>query len=170
MRDDSQRWAPPRDPADEITAPGVTIKPRALDRLTLLSGPRVLRQTELPLIAWPDVGFGDTYALSLRRDRVLEVNGPARADGYDADTGLAVSTVTDAYAQVDLFGPNALCLLNRGTDLDLATPSRSAARLLFGFGVVLYRHSAPETFRIHVASSHDDALWQALKDASRHLT
>lgn len=170
MRDDSQRWAPPRDRKSDITAPGLTIKTLSVERLILLSGPRALQQTELPLIDWPTVGQGPAYALTLRRDRVLEVNGPARAEGWNTEAGLAISDATDAFTQIELSGANALPLLNRGTDLDINTPSRSVARMLFGLGVFVYRHSGSNSFRIHVASGHDEALWHALQDAAKHLS
>ena len=170
MRDDSQRWAPPRDRSAEITAPELTIRALDLTRLTLLSGPRALSSTSLPLVDWPGLARGENYAISLRRDRVMEVNGPERPEGWDTKQNLAISDVTDAYSQVDITGPNAIALLNRGTELDLAIPSRSAARLLFGLGVFLYRHGQEDRFRLHVSAAHDEALWNALNDAAQHLT
>lgn len=170
MRDDSQRWAPPRDRILDIVVPGVTIKAINLPRLTLLSGPRVLQKAALPLVGWPEVATAESYAICLRRDRVLEVNGPERQEGWDSETDLAVSDVTDAYAQMDITGVSAVSLLNRGTELDLGTPSRSVSRLLFGFGAFIYRFGDENSYRLHVASSHDEALWHALKDAARHLT
>ncbi|MEM7732566.1 MAG: hypothetical protein AAF280_07250 [Pseudomonadota bacterium] len=170
MRDDSQRWGPPRDRAREVTAPGITIRSFDIARLTLISGPAALSATQLALVDWPGVTEGDSYAISLRRDRVLEVNGPARPDGWDANQNLAISDVTDAYTHVEITGPATLSLLNRGTELDPDTPSRSAARLLFGLGVFLYRHSNSDTYRIHAGSAQDEALWHALKDAAKHLT
>ena len=170
MRDDRHRWAPPRDRTAQVTAPGLTITPARVDRLTLLSGPTVRQQTKLPLVEWPGVAPKDSYALSLRRDRVLEVNGPEHLDGWDGARGQAVSNVTDGYAQVEITGANALSLLNRGADIDLSTPSRSVARLFFGFAVFLYRRAQEDTYRIHVSSAHEDAMWCALEDASKHLS
>ena len=169
MRDDRQRWAPPRDRTAHVTAPGLTITPVTVERLTLLSGPMARQQTSLPLVEWPGLALKDSYALSLRRDRVLEVNGPAHQDGWDGARGLAVSTVTDGYAQVEISGANALSLLNRGADLDLGTPSRSVARLLFGLAVFLYRHGEEDTYRVHVSAGHADALWHALDAAAMHI-
>lgn len=170
MRDDSQRWAPPRDRGVEVTAPGITIRSLDIARLTLISGPAALNATKLALADWPGVVEGDNYAISLRRDRILEVNGPAQPDGWDADQNLAISDVTDAYAHVEITGPAALPLLNRGTELDPNNPSRSAVRLLFGMGVFLYRHGHSDTYRIHAGSAQDEALWHALTDAAKHLT
>ncbi|MEL7011800.1 MAG: hypothetical protein AAFO72_00825 [Pseudomonadota bacterium] len=170
MRDDSKRWPAPRDPSEVIEAPGLSIKKIHLKRLILLSGPRALRQTTLPLTEWPDIQTGDSLALVLRRDRVVEVDGPARTDGWDSTQALAISDVTDGYAHVELSGANALNLLRRGTELDLGVPSRSTARLCFGLGVSLYRFGNENTFRLLVASAQDEALWHALSDAAEHLS
>ncbi|MEO0750018.1 MAG: hypothetical protein AAFZ10_16785 [Pseudomonadota bacterium] len=170
MRDDSKRWPVPRDPGDVIEAPGLSVKKLHVSQLTLLSGRRALHQTKLPLVAWPDVVTSDSLAVVLRRDRVMEVNGPVRTDGWDNTEYLAISDVSDAYAQVELTGENALSLLRRGTELDPKIPSRSTARLCFGLGVSLYRIRDDTTFRLHVASAHDEALWHALSDAAKHLS
>ncbi|MEO0372819.1 MAG: hypothetical protein AAF231_15290 [Pseudomonadota bacterium] len=170
MRDDSQRWAPPRDRTVEISAPGVRLRALDITRLTLISGRRACDATDLPFAAWPDLTSGDSYAIVLRRDRILEVNGPERPDGWDSKACLAISDATAAYCSVELSGPNAHALLNRGTDLDLATPSRSAARLLFGLGVFLYRHDGADTYRIHTGTAQDEALWHAISDAACHLS
>ena len=170
MRDDSKRWPPPRDPSEVIEAPGLSIKKLSVERLILLSGPRALHQTKLPLAEWPGIQTGDSLALVLRRDRVIEVNGPTRADGWDSKAALATSDVTDGYAQVELSGANALNLLRRGTELDPKTPSRSTARLCFGLVVSLYRFGDENTFRMQVSSAQDEALWHALKDAAAHLS
>ncbi len=170
MRDDSKRWADLQGRSAGIEAPGLIVKPLELARLTLVSSPKVLTQTKLPLVEWPDVVTDAAYALSLRRDRVLEVNGPARRDGWDDKAGLAISDITDGYVQVELAGENALALLRRGTEIDLATPSRSVARLLFGMGVFVYRYGDETTYRLHAASAHGEALWHALEDAAKHLT
>lgn len=169
MRDDSQRWPPLRDARQGIDAPGLAIKEIGLERLTLLSGPRAMQQTSLPLISWPDMTKADRYALCLRRDRILEVNGPTRTDGWDNENTLAISDVTDSHTVLQLSGPNAQPLLNRGTELDIRTPSRSTARLIFGFEAILHQHSDKNTFRLHVSASHGEALWNALHDISQHL-
>ncbi len=170
MRDDSQRWVPPRDRAVAVTAPGITVRSVDIARFTLISGPRALSETRLAIADWPGIVEGDSYAISLRSDRILEVNGPARQDGWDADQNLAISDVTDAYRHIEIAGPAALSLLSRGTELDPNNPSRSAARLLFGLGVFLYRHGNSDTYRLHTGSAEDEALWHALTDAAKHLT
>lgn len=169
MRDDAKKWPALRDTAQEIIAPELCIKTVHADRLKLLSGTAARRQTNLDLIEWPGMAKAKSYALSLRRDRVLEVNGPDRVEGWDASENIAVSDVTDAYTQVELTGRGAFQLLCRGAELDLQTPSRSVSRLLFGLSAFLYRHDNDQTYRIHVAASQDEALWHALHDASRHL-
>lgn len=169
MRDDTKRWPPARDPGEAFTAPGLSMHTVKTARLTLLSGPRALHSTGLPLVEWPHPIDANSYAITLRRDRVMEVDGPERMDGWEAKTSLAVSDVTDAYTTVEIVGENAFSLLRRGTEIDLNTPSRSAARLLFGLGTILYRYQAEDRFRIHAASGQDEALWHALKDAAQHL-
>jgi hypothetical protein len=170
MRDDSKRWLPPRSQDSKVEAPDLIINEISMSRLIMVSGPDALRQTELALAEWPAVVTETSYALSLRRDRVLEVEGPARPDGWDTAKNIAVSDVTDGFANFELSGQNAMNILRRGAEVDLGTPSRSVARLMFGFGVFLYRHGSDTRFRLHVPSAHRDAMWHALEDTAAHLS
>ncbi len=166
MRDDSKRWDAPRAMGAAITAEGLAITPLSLPRQTLISGAQVLRQLGGQYGApsgWPDIASGTPYALALRRDRVLLVDGPQMADGWDAATGWAISDMSGAYMVFELTGPRAMGLLRRGTEISLARPSASVARPLFGLGTLLYRHGDGETFRIHVARGHGEALWKAFE-------
>lgn len=83
MRDDRHRWTPQSAHFDPIMIGAVTLQEIKLNRQIMVSGPAV-RDTFGPATGWPAVVSGDSYTLSLRRDRVLIVNGPAMAAGWDA--------------------------------------------------------------------------------------
>lgn len=163
MRDDRHRWDVVDLDASKIEARGLLITAIDVGSQCLVSGPKVLRQ-KAPTVKWPDVADGDTYTLSLRRDRVMCVGEPALADGWDDKKNQAVSDVGDAYVVFQLSGPNAIALLKRGTELRLDQPSKSVARMLFGLGLFLYRHGDEETYRLHVARAHGTAMWKSLRD------
>lgn len=158
MRDDRHRWAVPADRSVIKEIGGATLQEVMPARQTLISGIAV-RETEAPLIAWPDVVITERYSLSLRRDRVLIVNGPPMADGWSDKTQRAVSDMTDGYRMFDLRGKTALQALQRGAEIDLSTPSASVARQLFGMNCLIYRIDHPTDYRIHVARAQGDALW-----------
>ncbi len=158
MRDDSAKWDAPAVLADTVRANGLVLTQVDLTRQTLISGPGVLAQTEWPVVGWPGLAPAAPYAIALRRDRVLVVDGPEMTDGWHEETNCAVSDASDAYAVFDLSGARAFGVLQRGAELSLDVPSKSAARLLFGLGVFLYRIEAEDRFRIHVASGHAEAL------------
>lgn len=166
MRDDTGRWDAPR--ADQpLDADGVSLRPARIVRQVLVSGRHALRRTALPLVEWPNVAAPrDGLALCLRRDRVLEVDGPARTDGWDGEAGLAVSDVTDGLAVFDLGGPRAFDILRRGTEIGLDRPSRSVARVLFGLDVLIYR-TDEDVFRLHVPRAAAEALRGFVDAAAR---
>ncbi len=163
MRDDSGKWdrLPPVDAV--IDAPGVVIRRVAVVRQVLISGPDVLAQVDGPMVEWPGVVEAESYALSLRRDRVLWVNGPEMAEGWDAARNWAVSDVSDGYEVIEIAGTGALALLCRGAEVSLDQPSRSVARLLFGLGAFLYRAGDVQTYRAHVGRAQAAAFWKALE-------
>lgn len=167
MRDDSARWDEIGD--SDFIANGVAIRPVTLQRQTMISGPGILRQIDVPIVRWPDPIERESYALSLRTDRVLIVNGPDTAEGWYEATSQAVSDITDAFAVFDISGERALDLLLRGGELRPDIPSQSVARLLFGLGVFLYGHGPSGEFRVHVASGHSAALIKALMAAAARL-
>lgn len=169
MRDDRHKWAPLAS-GTVVDLRTATLTPVKLHRQTLISGPDVLRQTELPVVQWPDVIGRESYALSLRRDRVLMVNGAAIATGWDQAKSWAVSNASDAFAVFDLSGADAFDLLTRGAELSLDSPSNSVTRRLFGLDVMLYRAALPDpTYRLHVATAMQDALINHLSSAAAHL-
>jgi len=165
MRDDSGKWDAPLPSGYAHDANGMTLAAVTLARQVLISGPDVLTQTKQPIAGWPDIVTADSYALSVRRDRVLLVNGPTVSEGWHDDIGQAVSDASDAYAVFDVSGERSLEVLKRGAELNLDVPSRSVARLLFGLGVFLYRYETENSFRIHVASAHAEALVKSLEGA-----
>jgi len=158
MRDDSRKWKVPPDYAQPLAGDGVTVTRVWPARQVLISAPDALAR--IAATGWPEVARGDAYALCLRRDRVLEVNGPARDEGWDGTQ--AVTEVSDAYAVFHIEGPQALALCRRGTELSLAQPSRSVARQMFGFPAFLYRWGGEDSYRLHVPRAHGQALWQRL--------
>ena len=163
MRDDSQKWdAPGTIDATEL-AQGLMVEPVTLTRQTLISGVDILGQTDHPVVAWPDMVTEQVYALTLRRDRMLLVNGPEVAEGWHENTAQAVSDVSDGHAVFDICGPTALATLKRGAEVRLDVPSASVARLLFGLNVFLYRFGEENRFRIHVPRSQTEALLRSLK-------
>ena len=170
MRDDSQRWPAPRQSDAHVLIEGVDIRVDNVSRQMLVSGPNVLAQMDCPLIGWPDIAPAGAYAVCLRRDRVLIVNGAEMVEGWDDAAQQAVSDMTDGYAVLAIHGPRAMDVLYRGTELRLDHPSRSAARMLFGFAVFLYRKDGPDTFRVHVPAAQSDALFARLESAAHQLT
>jgi len=158
MRDDRNRWTPSGKHDLPIHLPGVSVSSVDVVRQTLISGPRVLQQIKHTLIGWPDIAEQRSYAITLRRDRVLLINEASEPDGWNPDLNQAISDVSDAYSVFELQGDESLSLLNRGTELSLKIPSRSAARRLFGLDVILYRFTDANRYRLHVQSAQADAL------------
>lgn len=159
MRDGSGRWSAPFDSSETLSAGGVAISTFRPGRLCLVSGVDALRQTGLPLVGWPAPAPSGGYALVLRRDRVLEVDGPPREDGWDGAAGLAVSNVTDGYHAFLIEGQGAFELLKTGAELSLDRPSASAARPLWGLPAILYRLGAETRFAALVPGPHAAAAW-----------
>jgi len=157
------RWTAPGAAAQPQIWEGVTLTPVTGIGQTLISGPAVLQGTEG---GWPGVVTGQTYRLALRRDRVLEVGGDACTPGWDRTQDAAFSDATGLYAVFDLEGPAAFDLLTRGTEVSLGVPSRSVARQLFGWDVLLYRRGA-ERFRLHIGPAHAEGLVHLLSRAQK---
>jgi len=165
MRDDGRKWDAPPEYSQPLTGAGVRAARVWPQRQVLISAPDVLARSEAA--GWPGVVRGDSYALSLRRDRVLEVDGPPRDEGWDGRQ--AVTEVTDAYAVIQIEGPQALALCRRGTELSLTHPSRSVARQMFGLPVFLYRWQTEDRFRLHTPRGYGQALWQTLAAHMRQM-
>ncbi|KAB7613520.1 hypothetical protein F9L33_13095 [Amylibacter sp. SFDW26] len=163
MRNDTARWPEPRS-SELIELDGLTITPVTLDRQVLVSGTNALSKETLPLVTWPEVESAASYALAVRRDRVLRVNGPAVIDGWDEDAELAISDVSDGYRVFDIRCHDMDALLGYGGEVALSLPSRSVARLWFGFGTFIYRINE-NVLRIHVVDYQADAMIDALVSA-----
>lgn len=170
MRNDTMRWAA----ASEADRPSVgnddaRISIYRPQRQTLVSGPysAALNRTRMgAAVGWPEDASGAAYAVRLRRDRILVINGSAVVDGWHSDGGLAVSEMTFAYAIIDLDGPKSLDILRQGTELTLS-PSASVAREFSGFGIFLYSRGI-NSFRLHVRRSHLEAIWSLLENYLGH--
>lgn len=167
MRNDSAKWDRLRTAREFELSPKVRLKRVDGLQLTLLSGPRVLEQIDLPQIGWPDLAPLDPHAVMMRRDRVLIVGGASLPEGWDETTNQVASDMSHGYAVFDLSGPGALDVLQVGTELFLDRPSRSAARLAFGLGLLIHRFTDEHTYRIFVPRYHADALIAHLKAAGQ---
>lgn len=160
MRNDSARWDAPgplRFSSDDLTIQDVT-----LPKQTWVSGTDVLARYKDQLVTWPTVVTAETYALSLRRDRVLLIGETDLAEGYSAETRLAVSDVSDAYQVIDISGPAAFQRLCHGAELNLEAHSASVMRRAFGADVMLYRHGHTTNFRLHVARALMQSVFRQL--------
>ena len=122
MRDDRARWPAPVADDKLLDLDGALLQPVHGLTQTLISGAELRTQTGLPLIAWPDRPTTDSYAISLRRDRILCIGNPPFDEGWHPDKALAVSDMSDGYTVFDLLGDGALDLLTRGA------PSRELKR------------------------------------------
>ena len=167
MRDDSDKWGPlTKDVV--INLPNGMRLSRIKDlTLTMISGPNVLKQVDVPMVGWPDIAETGQYAVIMRRDRVLLVGDTDLIEGWDDTKNLAVSDMTHGYDVFDLSGPHALSMLQQGTEIHLDQPSRSAVRLAFGLGLHIYRYGAEDTFRMHVLTHQREALIGYLKAVSK---
>lgn len=161
MRNDSHKWDKPFSRSAVLSGEGIAISSLSFGRLNLVSGPQVRQQTDLPLVGWPAPAPAGPYAISLRRDRVMEVDGPLRPEGWDDAQTLAVSSVTDGYQGFLIEGPGALAFLKKGAELSLAIASLSAARLMFGLPSMLYR-LGDERYALIFTRAHADAAWLSL--------
>jgi len=167
MRNDNERWDPPSPVA--FASKGVVLEAALLPVQHWVSGSSVLGRYKDSLVSWPDVAEAEDYALVLRRDRILFVGAVDQPPGYSETTSLAVSDVSDAFDVVDVSGSNAFACLRRGAELDLARPSKSVARRLFGVEVALYRFGEPERFRVHIPRAQIASVVAGLKAAAQQL-
>ncbi|MCP4185329.1 MAG: hypothetical protein GY761_18805 [Hyphomicrobiales bacterium] len=164
MRDDRDKWAP------AIGAERPAIKNTHLQlsvlktqRQTLISGPykKCLDICKLPrATSWPQTATGNNYAVRLRRDRILVIDGPSLDDGWHDDAGVSVSDMSSAYILVEIKGEAALDLLNRGADLNVDIASGSVVRSFRGFDVFIYRWQSETQFRMHFHHANLEAIWQ----------
>ncbi|MCE8009409.1 hypothetical protein [Aestuariivita sp.] len=162
MRDDRLKWDAPASDPKVLAQDGLHVTRVRPTRLTLISGVQARRASALPLIGWPDQVTSEQFALCLRRDRILEVGGPDRLPGWDAEAGLAISEMTDGYAMFHLDGDRTLGLLKRGGVARPDQPSPSVVRLMFGMDVLLYCRGA-SGFGLCVPGPRAETLRSALR-------
>jgi len=173
MRDDRNKWTA----ALGINRPPVKNEHLRLavintQRQTLISGPytRCLDICKLAqATGWPQIITGNNYALRLRRDRILVVDGPSLDDGWHHDAGVSISDMSSAYVLVEIKGESALELLNRGADLNVDIASGSVARNFRGFDVLIYRWQSQTQFRMHFLHANLEAIWSLLQDYEKQV-
>lgn len=175
MRNDNHKWPPAQAISSFIESSidfgNASLQPIEVARQTMISGPHVLDQIDAPLVAWPTIIDEQRYALCLRRDRVLLVDGVERSglerdSGWDQKKQQAISDYSDTYAVFDLSGPHALELLQRGAEISLQTPSNSVVRRLFGLDAMIYRAVKPDQFRVHIAWARQQSLIEHFQGAA----
>ncbi|WP_170574613.1 hypothetical protein [Ruegeria atlantica] len=156
MRDDSKKWAPSY-PENAQGVTDLTIEPAPIERLTFVSGPRdaALEISQCGCAySWPEAATDARHALSLRRDRILVVNGPEIEDGWHDAQALAVSDATHALTGFDLWGSDVIGVLNRISEIDPSRPSRSCEVMFGGIPVILYKIAGSGRFRLFVAPAN----------------
>ena len=162
MRDDTANWPAPV--ADGLTwqTDGIALRHLPLTRQTLVSGPDVL--AAFPDAAgWPTpAATGASYAVALRRDRLLLVNDDTLHPSWDAQQHRAVTDMSGGLMVFELSGARASDLLLRGAEM---TASRSTLRLWAGLEVILYTHGTEPTpaVRIHVERARAETLVETLQ-------
>ncbi len=172
MRNDNENWTPPQTSDAILSVDGFHLERIKLPRQTILSGPAVLNRfqgTLGPAIGWPDIAMAASYTVALRRDRLLMVNGPDFADGWDDTAQLAVSDMTGGFAVFELFGERVFDVLKRGADLNVLHSSRSAVRMFGGFGTILYRFQDQNRLRLHVNVTQEEAILMTLSHYLQRL-
>lgn len=172
MRNDNARWRPAQGmdrPAFSVSNIDLRlVRPR---RQTLISGPYAKALALAGVKAatgWPDIASGTPYAVRLRRDRILLVDGPALRDGWHEAAGVAVSDMTDGYAVIELAGSGALSVLRRGTEISADMPSASVARGFGGYATLIYAFKAEDRFRLHLPRGFLEGFWALMVTYMEH--
>ncbi|UVK43292.1 sarcosine oxidase subunit gamma family protein [Mesorhizobium sp. AR07] len=169
MRDLAEKWSVVPDwQSAVITAPGLVVRVIAGLNQLLVSG---------DLDAWArtsgmdgkGVGAfgtaqGDRYAARLARDRLLVVSSTplAIATGWHT-VGFAVTTISAGLRVFEVEGAALDAFIVRGTTLDSAQASASAALSFAGISAVVYRHESK--LRIHVDRGLATYLWTWMETA-----
>lgn len=87
-----------------------------------------------------------------------------------ADSFVAVTDMSDAYAVLEASGPRLRDILAMACALDFdlrAFPADRSARTLFAnVPVLLYRHGGPDSMRLHVDRAVAHYLWAWLEEAA----
>jgi sarcosine oxidase gamma subunit len=173
MRDLAEKWSVAPDwQGAVITTPGLAV--RAISGLNqlLVSG---------DLDAWARVSGvdgtgvgafgaaqGDRYAARLARDRLLVASDSplAIATGWHAD-GYAVTAISAGLQVFEVEGTALDAFIARGTTLDPAKPSTSAALSFAGISAIVYRHE--DRLRIHADRGLAAYLWTWMETAAGNI-
>ena len=135
-------------------------------RQTIISGPYAAALAyaglDMPAVGSGDVAQGESYAVRLRRDRILVVGGPLLENGWVPSAEVAISDMSQGYAVLTLNGAGALPMLQTGTEYEFTSSSGSASRLWNGYPCLMYRFAVPTQFRLHVPTAYLDAIWDML--------
>jgi hypothetical protein len=172
MRRDNEKWQNPESVHYNFSGNKLQISVSDIQRQTIVSGSytAALKTCEVDVaIGWPDIVTTNSYALRLRRDRLLMVNGPDLPDGWNETTNLAISDMTGGYSVFELSGKNAFEILKRGTEISTNNTSPSVSRLFSGFEIFLYRWQQQDCFRLHVSTNHAQAFMQLLQTISNQV-
>ncbi|RVC23666.1 hypothetical protein, partial [Mesorhizobium sp. M7A.F.Ca.CA.004.04.2.1] len=114
------------------------------------------------------IAQGDRYAARLARDRLLVVSKSplAIATGWHAD-GFAVTAISAGLQIFEAEGMALDAFIARGTTLDPAKPSASAALSFAGISAVVYRLDGK--LRIHVDRGLATYLWTWMETAASNI-
>ena len=173
MRDLAEKWSVAPDWQNAVIAtPGLAIR-AVLDLNQLLVSGDLDAWTRASRIGGTGVGAfgtaqGDRYAARLARDRLLVVsNSPlAIAMGWHAE-GFAVTAISAGLQMFEVEGMALDAFIARGTTLDPAKPSASAALSFAGISAVVYRHDGK--LRIHVDRGLAAYLWTWMETAAGNI-
>lgn len=148
MPEPSTLWSVP--PA-ELVAPGLALRPLPPLPQALVSGDLdgfLARHAMPPALGLLAAASGPRYALRLARNRMLAVGVAFAPEAAGWADGVAVTPMTGAYAVLEIAGPRAMDLVQRGTAIDPRSASPGAALVFAGVDAVLYRHGAG--LRLHL--------------------
>ncbi len=162
MRNDNERFSAPYAEFVALESSVLSFRPITGLRQTEISGDLAKARSDhkLPI---PTCGAGTktsaTYALAMRRDRMLVVNGPMLQDGWH-DSGYAVSDMSSAHVAFEFEGSATMDLLSRGTDIDFNNKSAGVARRFRGFDILLYQANCGVSVRLHIGHGHADTFYR----------
>lgn len=173
MRDLAEKWSVAPDwQSAAITTPGLAIR-AVLDLNQLMVSGDLDVWTRASSIGGTGVGAfgiaqGDRYAARLARDRLLVVSQSplAIATGWHAD-GFAVTAISAGLQIFEAEGMALDAFIARGTTLDPAKPSASAALSFAGISAVVYRLDGK--LRIHVDRGLATYLWTWMETAAGNI-
>ncbi|AZV18351.1 MULTISPECIES: hypothetical protein [unclassified Mesorhizobium] len=173
MRDLAEKWSVAPDwQSAAITTPGLAIR-AVLDLNQLMVSGDLDAWTRASSIGGTGVGAfgiaqGDRYAARLARDRLLVVSKSplAIATGWHAD-GFAVTAISAGLQIFEAEGMALDAFIARGTTLDPAKPSASAALSFAGISAVVYRLDGK--LRIHVDRGLATYLWTWMETAAGNI-